>query len=226
MKKFNIIIPVYNHKEFLKKCLNSIEIQEYPKELIFVYIIDDNPNDKYNVPKHNFEIFYKKNKERMHPAFNRYSIYTKINDNDLILFLDGDDWLVDSKVLNLLNNIYSNNDICWSISNHKLFKNGNIRVKPYFVNSKLIIDKPCICHLRCGYGYIWNKMKIDWIIMNKKYIKWMSDWNENLFALKYHGQPFKINSSLCVYNLDTVKTKNENTNYNEMIVYFKNKMKE
>ena len=65
MKKFNIIIPVYNHKEFFKKCLNSIEKQEYPKELIFVYIIDDNPNDKYNVPKYNFEIFYKKFKERM-----------------------------------------------------------------------------------------------------------------------------------------------------------------
>ena len=45
MKRFHIIIPTYKYQEFLNKCLESIEKQDYPKELITATVIDDfSPN--------------------------------------------------------------------------------------------------------------------------------------------------------------------------------------
>ena len=34
MNQFEIIIPVYNCQKYLDKCIESIELQDYPKELI------------------------------------------------------------------------------------------------------------------------------------------------------------------------------------------------
>lgn len=225
MNKFQIIIPCYNYQKYLNKCLESIENQEYSKDLIFVNIIDDNSEIPLKTEKFNFNIKLIKNTKRQFAAFNRYKIYSKTNDNDIIIFLDGDDWLVDSKVLKIINNVFINNKISWAISNHRTFKNGKNSILPTFVNLPLELEKPKICHLRCGYGYVWNKMDIEWLKMDNEYIKWMTDWNENLYALKNFGQPYKIESSLSVYNLDTNKTRNENNNYRSMIEWFKVKMK-
>ena len=98
--------------------------------------------------------------------------------------------------------------------------NGKLNLLPVNVKVPKEIDKPYICHLRCGYGYVWNKMDINWIKMDGNFIRWMSDWNEILYALNNYGQPFKINTSLIVYNLESNKTKNENNNYKNMINFF------
>lgn len=223
MNNFLIIIPAYKSQHFLDKCLLSIWEQEYDKTKIKAVVIDDNSPIPLNINKYDYEINIIRNETRMYAAYNRYMVYSKAKDDDLIIFLDGDDWFTDKHVLQLINKIYKNINIKWSISNHKIFKNNRIKIKPCFVND-YIKGKPHICHLRIGYGYIWNKMNIDWIRKDNKYIKWMSDWNENLYALKMYGSPYKINSSLCVYNMDTSKTRNENNDYNRMLEYFEDKM--
>ena len=227
MNNFLIIIPCYILKQsdikYLNYCLKSIEGQEYPKNLIKISIIDDNSIIPIKV---NTNLNYRliRNEKRMYPAYNRYNQYKLCPDNDIIIFLDGDDWFIDTKCLKIIDNIYSNNDIKWSLSNHKTFKNGKLNFLPVNVKVPKEIDKPYICHLRCGYGYVWNKMDINWIKMDGNFIRWMSDWNEILYALNNYGQPFKINTSLIVYNLESNKTKNENNNYKNMINFFKSKL--
>jgi len=203
--------------------MNSINNQLYDKKKIKAFVIDDNSKIPLIINDYDFNIKIIRNEKRMYAAYNRFNVYSKVKDNDIIIFLDGDDWFTDNYVLNLINKMYNENDIKWTISNHKLFQNNRIKIKPCFVGNK-INGSPKICHLRTGYGYVWNKMDISWIKKDGVYIKWMTDWNENLYALKHYGQPYKINSSLCVYNLDTSKTRKENNNYNEMIKYFENKM--
>ena len=225
MKRFHIIIPAYKYQEFLNRCLESIENQDYPKDFIKATVIDDCSPNKLSLIKTTFDCKIVRNTERRYAGYNRYSIYKKSNDNDILVFLDGDDWLTDSKSLKVIKKIYEENNIHWSISNHKLYQNSNLKVLPRNVKLPLEINKPKICHLRCGYGYVWNKMEVNWIKVNKDdYIKWMTDWNENLYALKNYGEPFKINTSLSVYNLDTSKTRKENKNYHEMIKFFINKV--
>lgn len=222
--KFHIISPCYNFQNYLDKCIESVELQEYPKDLITMTIIDDYSDIPLKTKEVTFNLKIIRNNERMHPAFNRFIVYSKCDDNEIIIFLDGDDWLSDFKCLSVLNNIYNKNDIKWSISNHKVYKDQKLKVIPSFVNLPLESDKPKICHLRSGYGYVWNKINIDWIKYNNSFIKWMTDWNENIYAIKHFGQPYKINSSLCVYNQDSSKTRKENNNYKEMINFISNKI--
>ena len=42
MNKFHIITPCYNHQLYLDRCIESIENQDYQKDLIKMTIIDDN----------------------------------------------------------------------------------------------------------------------------------------------------------------------------------------
>lgn len=223
MNNFEIIIPAYNCQTYLNKCLDSIEIQDYNLDSVNVTIIDDNSEPPLEANKYSFTFEIIRNSKRMHAGYNRFKKYTKCKDNDIIIFLDGDDWFIDNKCLKVINKIYQENKISWSISNHKAYRNNRLKVIPNFVNLPLELDKPKIVHLRCGYGYVWNKMTEDDIKVGNEYIKWMTDWNENLYAIKKYGQPYKINCSLVVYNLDTSKTKKENDNYNEMLNWFKNK---
>ncbi len=223
MNKFQIIIPVFRYQEYLDKCIDSIRIQEYPKELIKIHIIDDFSDEPLKINGNELDINLIRNEERLYAGYNRFKIFTNCKDDDIIIFLDGDDWLSDSQVLQVINDTFNNNKIHWSISNHKIYKNSKIKVLPVFVNLPLEISKPRICHLRCGYGYVWNNMEIDWLKKDNKIIKWMTDWNENIYALKHYGQPFKIESSLSVYNNDSSKTRNENKDYYEMINWFDSK---
>lgn len=39
--KFTIIIPIYNSKDYLKDCLNSIFQQKFPKEEFEIIAVDD-----------------------------------------------------------------------------------------------------------------------------------------------------------------------------------------
>lgn len=222
--KFHIITPCFNNQKFLDDCIKSIENQNYPKEFIKMTIIDDNSEIPLKTEETSFFLKIIRNNKRMHPAYNRFLAYSTCNDYDIIIFLDGDDWLSDNKCLSLLNKIYNENDIKWSVSNHKIFKNNKIKIIPSFVDLPLELEKPKICHLRCGYGYIWNNIKIDWIMKDNEYVKWMTDWNENIYAIKNFGQPYKINSSLSVYNQDTTKTRKENNNYKEMINFLVKKI--
>ena len=222
-KKFHIITPCYNHQIYLDRCIKSVEDQDYPKNLITMTVIDDNSEVPLKTEETSFYLKKLVNQKRMFPAFNRYQVYSNCDDNVIIIFLDGDDWLNDSRCLSLINKIYNQNEICWTISNHKTFKNNRTKILPTFVTLPLEIDKPKICHLRSGYGYVWNKMDLDWLKFEEENIRWMSDWNENLFALKNFGQPYKIESSISTYNLDTSKTRNENNNFKDMINFFKNK---
>jgi len=221
--KFKFIIPVYNNQEYLDVCLESIKNQNYDIKLISIVVIDDFSDQEINT-RNLDNITLIRNKKRMYPAYNRFIVYSKAEDNELLIFLDGDDWLTDKNNLNLINKIYSENDIKWSISNHKIFLNDKIKIKPCFVSNEINNTRPKICHLRIGYGYVWNNMPIEWIKKDNKYIKWMTDWNENLWAFNKYGKPFKINCCLSVYNMDTSKTRKENKNYDDMINYFNNKL--
>ncbi len=42
----SIIIPTYNRKELLQRCLNSIMHQDYPKDKYEIIVIDDGSSDE------------------------------------------------------------------------------------------------------------------------------------------------------------------------------------
>lgn len=112
--KFKVIVPFYNCSEYIVKCLSSIFIQTYTN--FDVIIIDDCSTDDSLIkinnfiskvkPKQNIKIF--KNKTNCGALANIvYGINNaECSDEDIIIQIDGDDWLYSAEVFNKLNVIY------------------------------------------------------------------------------------------------------------------------
>lgn len=109
--KFSIIIPNYNNGQYLEKCLNSLLEQTYKNyEIIFV---DDMSEDN------SLEIankMLKKPHKVLKVPYKKYNGGTRNigiieATGDYIMCIDSDDWLVDNKVLEELNNFIDDEDV-------------------------------------------------------------------------------------------------------------------
>jgi len=116
--KFIIIVPVYNAELYVDKCLESILTQDYDNyELI---VIDDNSTDNtYDIindmyKKYNGVFNMYKNNERIgSPLANFIKGIEMISRDgeDIIVTVDGDDWLSYNGVLSYLNEVYQDKEI-------------------------------------------------------------------------------------------------------------------
>lgn len=119
INNFKIIVPVYNSEKWINKCLMSIINQKYRHW--YAVVIDDNSNDKTleiikdTIQNSNMKDFFKVYKRMNNMGALENIVYgiSKIcnNDDDIIVLVDGDDWLYSDDVLDYLNEIYSNPNI-------------------------------------------------------------------------------------------------------------------
>jgi glycosyltransferase involved in cell wall biosynthesis len=117
---FKIITPAYEIEDFIENALISVMNQDYDN---FEFIITDDYSTDGTVEK--IKEFIKKNEcddyvklivntERKYALYNLYMMIQEMNaeDEDVIIMLDGDDWLNGENVLSRLNEIYEEED-CW-----------------------------------------------------------------------------------------------------------------
>jgi hypothetical protein len=114
--KFKIITPSYNNAEWVEYNLASILNQTYTNYEV-LYINDASTDNTYDqvvsivgdLP--NWTII---NNETNKGATYNYFEHREefLNDDDIVIHLDGDDWLYDETVLDKLNTFYNQHD-CW-----------------------------------------------------------------------------------------------------------------
>lgn len=113
--RFVFITPFYNVEKWINLCINSVYKQSYNNYVH--YLIDDMSTDKssdkienFIKGKNNFHLI--KNKQKKYALKNIYDTLRdkNINQDDIIIILDGDDWLANSEVLKRLNKEYENTD--------------------------------------------------------------------------------------------------------------------
>ena len=118
--KFKIVIPSYNNEKWVETNIESILEQEYDNYEV-LYIDDcstDNTLQKVKtLTKNNKKWNIVSNEKNMKRGYNISPINKNIqkfmnNDEDILIFVDGDDWLASSDVLTKLNNFY-NDKQCW-----------------------------------------------------------------------------------------------------------------
>lgn len=156
---FCFITSSYNQSSFIEKNLNSIKMQIYRKYRV-IYVNDastDNSKEiliNYKKKNPNFPIELIHNKKRLGPAYSRYVAYNKCFDNEICIFLDGDDFLMVNNVLNILNEVYKIKDIKATFGN-------SLNVK-FDYNLSNIYDrmnkKKYYPHLRTCYAYYVKKI--------------------------------------------------------------------
>ena len=123
----DIVIPFYNASKFLPLCLESIFAQDYDN--YSVHLINDASTDnpievidavlKKHLP--NCELKVYNNKENKGAVRNQVELINKLDPENIVLLVDGDDWLYpDPEIFHKINNLYADDcefsyGSCWSL---------------------------------------------------------------------------------------------------------------
>jgi len=211
---FKIIIPFYNVESWIKLCVRSIKKQTYTN--FQCILIDDLSTDKtVEVVEKEIEnderfVLIKKTEK----GFALKNIYDTIlssnpNEEDVIVTVDGDDWLANQNVLEVLNTTYNRED-CWmTYGSYVEYPSGN-RGKFSRQISQQVIDNSsyrssewCASHLRTFKFHLWSKINIqDLIDRDGNFYRMSWDLSFMFPMLEMSGQRAKyINEILYCYNL-------------------------
>ena len=118
MNKFIVVVPTYNADKYIKRCLNSVLSQTYKN--YDVCVIDDCSTDYTwrivnEVQHHNNNPFIlcKNEYRRASPLANivKGIELTAFDKQDVVVILDGDDYLYDNDVFNHINMIYNDQNV-------------------------------------------------------------------------------------------------------------------
>lgn len=220
---FKIIVTTYNPGlKLLKKCLNSIEIQNYKN--YEVCIIDDastkeqeeiyNLLNKYNS---NFNWKYLQSKINYGPCYSRNKAIEILNPqkNDIIICVDGDDELFDKNVLKKLNYYYQNENLLITFGNYikkylnKEDKNKYIKFKINELNNIILkktfrkIKSFKFSHLKTFKFKLYDKINKKDLKINGEFVRSSTDIAIMLPMLEMAGKNIKfIDEKLYKYTFD------------------------
>lgn len=155
----SIIVPTYNHAEFLDRCLDSIIKQTYSNwEVILVDNYSDDHTDKIVNKYSKYKINYLKFRNNGIIASSRNYGITK-STGEIIAFLDSDDWWVPEKLEYSIEYLNKGFDLVY----HPLIRVVNNKKHSIFKSRKL--DKPIFFDLILKGNTILNSS-----VVLKKYI--------------------------------------------------------
>lgn len=168
--KFKIVIPFYNCEQWIHKCIASLQAQRYKNfECIMV---DDMSTDGSSqvvekLIKKDSRFRLKNNKEKKYALQNIVEGIEDFNceDNDIVILLDGDDWLSSSAVLGHLNENYKDSLMTYG---SYVFHPRGVRgpePSPYppevIENNAFRQDKWRASHLRTFKYKLWKNIKME-----------------------------------------------------------------
>ena len=132
--KFKIVIPSYNNEKWIEPNLASIVNQSYTNYEV-LYIDDCSTDGTYSIVKDivtdlpNWKVV--RNETNMRRGYN-LSPYNPLildfvkDDEDILLFVDGDDWLYEETTLEKLNELYNEEDYWMTYGMFVCYPNGEI----------------------------------------------------------------------------------------------------
>jgi len=163
--KLIILTTSYNCENYINKCLSSIVSQTYKN--FTCYITDDMSTDNTvskikKFIKNDDRFVLIENKTKMYQAGNYDQVIRgnyDVDDDDICVEVDGDDWLPDSKTLQRVVDTYSYGDI-WLANGSFRYHDG----RPGFAQPhKDFVDirqKPfTLTHLRTWKSFLWRRIK-------------------------------------------------------------------
>lgn len=105
--KFSVIVPVYNAEKYLHRLVESVLQQTYT-EYELILVDDGSTDDSYALMKQyakHYDQIKAYTKENTGPGMTRKCGFEK-STGDLLFFVDSDDWITNSTVLEEIHNIF------------------------------------------------------------------------------------------------------------------------
>jgi glycosyltransferase involved in cell wall biosynthesis len=209
--KFVIVIPSYNNIKYCRKNLLSALNQDY---LNFRIIYTDDCSTDGTVEEaekiitefdYTNRVTLVRNQNRLKAMANSYNMAHSCQDDEIVVFLDGDDWLYDTNVLNRLNEEY-NKDIWLTYGQYIAFSNNSIgcsqRISESIIRSNNFRrTKWCSSHLRTYYAGLFKRIRKEDLMYNGQFVESASDLATMFPLLEMAGtKQSYIPDVLYVYN--------------------------
>ena len=128
-QRISVLMPFFNSQDYIEKAIRSIAQQDYENYQL-IMIDDASTDNSLSVSKRTIEQlsrdFQSKvkiivNKNNRGAVFNHYHALKHTDENDIIMLVDGDDWLVNNNtIFHLYNDLYQQGaeftyGSCWSL---------------------------------------------------------------------------------------------------------------
>lgn len=206
---FSIIIPVYNSKEKLPRCVHSIINQSYHN--FEIILVDDGSNDgssalcdKFASTDVRIKVFHKQNSG---PSAAR-NLGLDNAKGDWILFADSDDMLLPG-ALSIFSNIIEIHKDVDIIRSGYVKKGKKVGIRRVAVNAPMIIQSKEDIYLTCrnsGYGgFLWNSCISRYIALKVRMdedISWCEDHIYTYQCLSLAHKVFFSNALTYKYSYD------------------------
>ena len=166
---FKIIIPSYNNEQWLRACIRSVKRQEYTNYQCI--IVDDCSSDKSceiieSETDGVANFLFIKNTDRKLALRNIYEAIelSSPNPEDVVITLDGDDFLYGPEVLSRVNKAYVENDCLMTYGSYAEFpsnKRGKFsrQIPDSIINNNSFRDSQWMSsHMRTFKIKLWNRI--------------------------------------------------------------------
>lgn len=169
MFRFKIVVPAYNCQEWIGRCLDSIAAQTHKN--YDVCVIDDastHPHQRdiieAHCKRHGWLFHFNETNQGALANIVKGIQWLKPNDDDVIVTVDGDDWLYGKHVLSRLHDIYTKNDIYLTYGQFATYPRWNIGsckpIAPEVIERGELRKIPwCFSHLRTFKYLLWRQIK-------------------------------------------------------------------
>ncbi len=214
-KHIVVIIPSYNNARWCEKNLLSVFGQNYTNYHV-IFTDDCSSDNTYElvtalVKKYNKEdrVTVIHNKERCKALKNLINMIYRCIDTDIILTLDGDDWLFNKNVFSYINNAYADPNIWITYGQYvevnakdEYFRGFNKPIPDFVVKYGLFRSQyEAFSHLRTFYAGLFKKIRLEDLMFEGEYFAMSWDLAFMIPMIEMARYHFKfIPDFLYVYN--------------------------
>ena len=230
MRRFKIVVPSFNSIDYLPKTLHSIETQTFKD--YDVCVIDDASTLKQQgeivrefCERNGWEAIYHEKNEGALKGLVEAIPKLQCEDEDVVVVIDGDDWLAHEKALEVLHRTYMTHDIYMTWGQCEIYPQGKTPMKyaqpvpDMVIDQKLYRDIPFVFWHPATFKYfLWRHIQdSDLRDVNGQYFRIMKD-KATLFPMLEmagHKKMF-IDETLYIYNLSNPLNDYANTPMEEI----------
>lgn len=180
--RFVVVIPSYNNEIFCEKNLASVLSQDYP--FFRVVFIDDASTDETLSKARVFIENYgaRREVEIVHNEINQggleniYNAVMRAADDEIIVNVDGDDWLKNDQVLRFLAGVYKKGNIWLTYGQYENFPSGTVghcaAISSKVLRKEGLREIPWVTsHLRTFYGWLFKKIQKEDLLYEGEFFR-------------------------------------------------------
>jgi glycosyltransferase involved in cell wall biosynthesis len=214
-KPMVVVIPSYNNKNWYKKNLDSVFSQKYQNYRV-IFVDDASPDGTGNLVKayvkekkqeHRFTFI--QNEKRSCALANEYKGIWLCKPHEIVVNLDGDDWLANDFVLQKLNNVYADPNVWVTYGQFIYYPDGSpgwaAEVSDEVIEKNAFRDYPwTTTALRTFYAGLFHKIKKEDLFYEGDFFPMAGDLAYMWPILEMAGKHSRfIPDVLYVYNVQT-----------------------